>query len=367
MRVLLLASGVLGLSIMESLLALQKTGEIEIVGVFPWSKSKKGQTLKDLGEKQLVKAIKKHRLKMIYCPGANHFSFSQQLQTLKPDVVIVGCWGEILKPHVVNRTDIKLVNCHPSKLPAHRGANPYVSALINRDALDGGESGVTFHWVSSGIDEGPIILQEAIPLRKAMTGDELRAACCEKVKTMVPGLIEKLRNTGIADYPPQPQEGASYYPQISLIDGLLRWEQPPDEIINRMKALTPWLTCFSMLQGQLLYIFHELLVESRAAFQANYPHLALLSGDVPNQIPPGTIVAKQQDTIWIQSSEQDVLFRARDIQFYLGWGFLPKPVSRFLNRGVLKIGQRFLQAFVQGVVAQSQQGAQAQQDSSPVL
>jgi methionyl-tRNA formyltransferase len=350
MKVLFLGSGLLGLSILEELVQLEKNGQIELVAVYPWSKTKKGKALKDDGEVKLLTFIRKHRLKMLACPGANHFEFNQCLQALKPDVVIVGCWGEILKPHLVQRKDIKLVNCHPSLLPAHRGANPYVSTIMMKEK----ETGVTFHWMGLGIDDGPVILQKSVPITPEDTGGALRDKCCAIVKEMVPTLVENLKTQTSTDGEPQEAEKSSYFKQITLADGLIYWDAEPSDVLCRLRALKPWLSCYSMLQGQLLYIFHQLTIVTRQECAAKYPSMPLLQGQVPAQIPPGTIVAKAESRIWIQSSSGDVLFETDDYQFYMGIGFLPKFFSLFFSRHMIKVGYRFLQAFVQGVVSQSQ-------------
>ncbi len=86
----------------------------------------------------------------------------------QPDLVVLAGFMRILGPDVVTR--FRLVNTHPSLLPAFPGAHAI------RDALAGGVkiAGVTVHWVDEGVDTGPIIAQAAVPVEPGDDEDSLR-------------------------------------------------------------------------------------------------------------------------------------------------------------------------------------------------
>jgi formyltetrahydrofolate-dependent phosphoribosylglycinamide formyltransferase len=86
----------------------------------------------------------------------------------EPDLVVLAGFMRVLAPEVVNR--FRIVNTHPALLPAFPGAH----AL--RDALAAGatETGVTVHWVDSGVDTGPIIVQQSVPVLPDDDEDSLR-------------------------------------------------------------------------------------------------------------------------------------------------------------------------------------------------
>jgi phosphoribosylglycinamide formyltransferase 1 len=87
----------------------------------------------------------------------------------EPDLVILAGFMRILAPAVVSR--FRIVNTHPSLLPAFPGAH----AL--RDALAAGatETGVTVHWVDEGVDTGPVIAQASVRIEAGDDEDALRA------------------------------------------------------------------------------------------------------------------------------------------------------------------------------------------------
>lgn len=83
------------------------------------------------------------------------------------DIVVIGAFSQILKPSIIDNCRGKIINFHPSKLPAYRGGHP-----IEHQLLDGiEEGGVTFHHIDNGIDSGNIIFQSSFPISCRMTYD----------------------------------------------------------------------------------------------------------------------------------------------------------------------------------------------------
>jgi formyltetrahydrofolate-dependent phosphoribosylglycinamide formyltransferase len=93
---------------------------------------------------------------------------ADRIAEFEPDLVVLAGFMRILAPEVVSR--FRIVNTHPSLLPAFPGAH----AL--RDALAAGASatGVTVHWVDSGVDTGRVIVQEPVPIQQGDDEDSLR-------------------------------------------------------------------------------------------------------------------------------------------------------------------------------------------------
>jgi len=79
-----------------------------------------------------------------------------RLDELKPDLVVLARYMQILTPHFVNRWRNKLINIHPSLLPFHPGANAYKQAYDTGSRV----AGCTAHFVTEELDQGPIILQD---------------------------------------------------------------------------------------------------------------------------------------------------------------------------------------------------------------
>ena len=91
------------------------------------------------------------------------------LRALAPDLAVIdGTY--ILKEPVFSLPRLGAINLHCGRLPEYRGAPPAFWELYNGER----EVGVTVHWVTAGVDEGPIIRQELVPLDPAPAGDPMR-------------------------------------------------------------------------------------------------------------------------------------------------------------------------------------------------
>jgi formyltetrahydrofolate-dependent phosphoribosylglycinamide formyltransferase len=108
-------------------------------------------------------------------------AFEQAIADRAPDLVVLAGFMRILDARVVSR--FRIVNTHPALLPAFPGAH----AL--RDALAAGATvtGVTVHWVDAGVDTGPVIVQERVPIEPGDDEDSLR----ERVQTVEKPLYVK--------------------------------------------------------------------------------------------------------------------------------------------------------------------------------
>lgn len=101
-------------------------------------------------------------------------ALSDTIASHRPDLVVLAGFMRVLAPEVVRR--FRIVNTHPSLLPAFPGAHAV------RDALAAGvaTTGVTVHWVDEGVDTGPVIAQAEVPVEPGDTEEGLR----ERVQTV---------------------------------------------------------------------------------------------------------------------------------------------------------------------------------------
>ena len=119
---------------------------------------------------------RKHRLPFVRVPWADRAAAEAQalelLETHEIDFVVLARFMKILSPNFVWRHKNKIINIHPSLLPSFPGPQAY------RQAYEHGVKivGVTAHFVSMHLDEGPIIAQGSFNIRSGMTLKEIIAA-----------------------------------------------------------------------------------------------------------------------------------------------------------------------------------------------
>ncbi len=91
------------------------------------------------------------------------------IMMFNPDIVCLAGFMRLLTPEFVGKWDKKMINVHPSLLPKYKGLHTHQRAIDAGDA----EGGCTVHYVVPEMDAGPIIAQEAVPIKDGDTADIL--------------------------------------------------------------------------------------------------------------------------------------------------------------------------------------------------
>lgn len=110
------------------------------------------------------------------------------LQTHDVDVVVCAGYMHILTPAFIARFPRRIVNVHPALLPAFPGAHPVQEAI----AAGVRETGATVHLVDEGVDTGPILRQERVPILPGDTADSLHARIREVEHRLLPEVVKEL-------------------------------------------------------------------------------------------------------------------------------------------------------------------------------
>ncbi len=168
---------------------------------------------------------------------------------LKPDLIVVVAYGQILPQSILDLPKFGCVNVHTSLLPKYRGASPIQWAIANGET----ETGVTIMKMDAGLDTGEIISQARTPILpeddSQTLHDRLAQLGAELLVETIPDYV-----AGKISPKPQPVEGASYAAKIKKEDGEIDWNEPAEKILNRLRAFTPWPGVFTFLNGKLLKI-----------------------------------------------------------------------------------------------------------------
>ena len=113
-----------------------------------------------------------------------------ELHAANVTLVVLAGFMRILSPYFVDAYRHQILNIHPSLLPSFGGAHAH------RDVLAYGTkvSGCTIHFVDEGMDHGPIILQDTVPVLDGDTEETLAARVLEKEHILYPKAIELFVN-----------------------------------------------------------------------------------------------------------------------------------------------------------------------------
>jgi formyltetrahydrofolate deformylase len=106
-----------------------------------------------------------HGLPFAWSPSADkvaHFDWLlERLAEVKPDLLVLARYMQILSPKVIDRYPFRIINIHPSLLPYHPGPNAYKQAWEEGVRV----SGCTAHFVTEQLDAGPVVLQDVFHIR----------------------------------------------------------------------------------------------------------------------------------------------------------------------------------------------------------
>ena len=168
----------------------------------------------------------------------------ERLDGFDPEVetVVVAAYGVLIPEAVLDRA--LWLNVHPSLLPRWRGAAPIERALMAGDE----ETGVSIIELVPELDAGPIAAQRAFPIQPEDDFGSVSARAGE--------LAAELLEEALAGPALEPQEGdVTYAEKIRPEDRELDWSRPPQELLNRIRALSPHIGARGELHGRPVTIW----------------------------------------------------------------------------------------------------------------
>jgi methionyl-tRNA formyltransferase len=161
------------------------------------------------------------------------------------DAAVVVAYGLILPEKLLAAPRRGCLNIHASLLPRWRGAAPIQAAILAGDA----ETGVTIMRMDAGLDTGPTLLHEVVPITATTTTAVLHDTLAAiGARLILRALAE--------DFPPvpQPTEGACYAPKLTRADAPIDWTADAVAIERQVRAFDPWPGTFTLLDGAMLKV-----------------------------------------------------------------------------------------------------------------
>ena len=172
-----------------------------------------------------------------------------QLAELRPAVIVVAAYGQILPQSVLDIPARGCINIHPSLLPKFRGASPVASAILSGDVF----TGVSIMLLDAGMDTGPVLARSAISIAPWDTAGSLTG----KLSLVAAGFLEEVLVRwlrGEIEPRPQNEAEATYTRQFAKEDGEIDWHLPAVDIWRRVRAFNPWPQCYTTWRGKQLKI-----------------------------------------------------------------------------------------------------------------
>lgn len=178
-------------------------------------------------------------------------SFLDLFRRLAPDMVALVAFGQILPRAVIEGPPLGCINVHPSLLPRYRGAAPIPRALMAGEA----KTGVTIIMMDEGVDSGDILLQRETAVEPEETAGDLS----DRLSLMGGDLLAEAAAAvaaGTARRVPQDHDRATMAPRLAPDTGHIDWSAPAQDIVNRIRALSPSPGAYSFLRDRKLKIYY---------------------------------------------------------------------------------------------------------------
>jgi methionyl-tRNA formyltransferase len=176
----------------------------------------------------------------IWCATA---SVNYATWPFEPDIVSSVYYRKILATATLDRVAGKAFNLHPSLLPCHRGCSSLTWAIIEGDPF----AGISYHYIDSGIDTGPILLQSVLHIAPGETQETLYGRAMDLGASFWPAAFELIK----AGFPGVPQQGEpSYHKRETPFGGRIDDDWSLDKIERFIRAMTFPPYPYATYQGQ---------------------------------------------------------------------------------------------------------------------
>jgi methionyl-tRNA formyltransferase len=189
-------------------------------------------------------------LEVLQPEKASNAEFCDLIRGKDPDLIIVVAFGQILKKNLLDIPKWGVINVHGSLLPRYRGAAPIQRSILNNEPV----TGLTVMHMDEGMDTGPILFQEEVPVLRDETAGELQNRLAEKSGDL---MIRSLRH--MAENPvvetPQDDSKATFAPKIERELCRIDWTGSAERISALIRALDPRPGAYTTLEGREVKLF----------------------------------------------------------------------------------------------------------------
>lgn len=176
--------------------------------------------------------------------------FVEILRGMKPDVIVVVAFGQLLPKEILNLPEYGCVNVHASLLPKYRGAAPIQWAVIDGEPV----SGVTTMLMDEGLDTGDMLEKAEIPLDEKETGGSLFDKLSALGGSLILSTLKKLEDKTVTRTP-QGESDTGYAKMLKKSMGEIDWTMEAEKIERLVRGLNPWPSAYTSLNGKTVKIW----------------------------------------------------------------------------------------------------------------
>lgn len=174
-----------------------------------------------------------NEIPVFYSDDLNDEATLTWIKELNPDVIFCFGWSQLIKEELLSIPPMGVLGAHPSMLPKNRGRHPIIWALV----LGLTETGLTFFFMNTKADAGPILAQKEICIADTDTAlslyDKIESTASILINDFMPILIGN-----VYEVLEQDESQANTWRKRNHSDGVINWEMSAKTVFNLVRALT---------------------------------------------------------------------------------------------------------------------------------
>lgn len=232
----------------------------------------------------------------------NSDEFVAELAQLAPDCCAVVAYGALLRDGLLAVPPRGWINLHFSLLPAWRGAAPVQAAIAAGDNITGAS---TFQ-IEPSLDSGPIYGVVTETIRPTDTAGELLERLAVSGAALLSATLDGIADATLTPVP-QPTEGVSIAPKITVEQARVRWDLPAQVVDRRIRAVTPNPGAWTLLGDLRIKLGPVQMAEASAAPEPAEP------------LSPGAVHVDRK-SVWVGTGSDPVRL-----------GQIQPPGKKFMN------------------------------------
>ena len=167
------------------------------------------------------------------------------LKKLKPDIILVVSYGQLIPKNFLNIPRHGFLNIHASLLPKWRGAAPIQRSIMNLDR----ETGISIMKINENLDEGPVCNQYSLDILENMNSEELSEKLSIIAAEKILDIIDNIYDGNI-EFKDQDHSKATYAKKIQKIEGKIDWNENAEKIIGKINGLYPYPGAYFSFNGE---------------------------------------------------------------------------------------------------------------------
>ncbi|WP_096286763.1 methionyl-tRNA formyltransferase [Mycobacterium ahvazicum] len=224
-----------------------------------------------------------HGIPVLRPQRPNSPEFVAELSEFAPECCPVVAYGALLRDGLLAVPAHGWVNLHFSLLPAWRGAAPVQAAIAAGDAI----TGATTFQIEPSLDSGPVYGVVTETIRPTDTSGDLLARLAISGAALLSATLDGIAD-GTLTPQPQPSDGVSIAPKITVEEARVRWDLPAAVVERRIRAVTPNPGAWTMI-GDLRIKLGPVQIDT----------------DAPESLPPGVIHVDRKN-VWVGTGSEPV-------------------------------------------------------------